>query len=146
MADDSTSAGGSVSKNPEKRRKKPRIVNSDHNIRRRQPQKPILSDSVIYVSTKSSVKGLLRKIDELILKGESEIVIFCLGAAIQRGILLALQVAENHSFSISTNTSTSMLIDDLEPTTDEADYEIQKRLNSAVRIILTKVDPLQQKS
>lgn len=142
MADNFASAGASASKNPEKKRKKPRIVSGEHNIRKRQPQKPILSESVIYVSTKSSVKGLLRKVDELILKGESEIAIYCLGAAIQRGILLALQIAENHSFVINTNTLTSVLIDDLEPTTDEADFEIQKRQNSAVRLILTKIDPL----
>lgn len=82
----------------------------------------------------------------------SEIIIYCLGAAIQRGILLALQLCEEHvAFDSETTTFSTELIgkfssletililtvfflDDLEPAADDADYEIQKRFNSALRI------------
>lgn len=41
----------------------------------------------------------------------SEIIIYCLGAAIQRGILLALQLCEEHvAFEIETTTFSTELI------------------------------------
>lgn len=68
-----------------------------------------------------------------------------MGAAIQRGILLALQLCETHpTFQIHSNTFTTELLDDLEPATDEADYEIQKRNNSALKIKVFRTDPLQK--
>lgn len=40
----------------------------------------------------------------------SEIIIYCLGAAIQRGILLALQLCEEHvAFEIETTTFSTEL-------------------------------------
>lgn len=67
-----------------------------------------------------------------------------MGAAIQRGILLSLQFCEKHvAFKIDANTFTTELLDDLEPATDDADYEIQRRNNSALRIRLFR-DPLPQ--
>lgn len=66
---------------------------------------------------------------------EDEIVLYCMGAAIQRGVLLALQFCEKHcTFQIDAKTFTTELLDDLEPATDDADYEIQRRNNSALRI------------
>lgn len=38
-----------------------------------------------------------------------------------------------------------MVLDDLEPATDEVDYEIQKRHNSALKIRVFRADPLEQK-
>ncbi|XP_031353755.1 ribonuclease P protein subunit p20 [Photinus pyralis] len=122
-----------------KKRSYKRHDSRQHNLQKRPPQKLDRRDSVIYVSSKSNIKALLDKCDKLIKKDEKEIVIYCMGAAIQRGILLALQVCEqNVAFKIATNTSTVELVDDLEPTVDEADYEILKRSNSALQIKLCR--------
>ncbi|KAK5641134.1 hypothetical protein RI129_009681 [Pyrocoelia pectoralis] len=111
--------------------KNKRYDTRQHNLQKRAPQKLDQRDSVIYVSTKSNIKGLLEKCDKLIKKDEKEIIVYCMGAAIQRGILLALQVCEQHaSFKISTNTSTVEL----------ADYDILKRSNSALQIKLFRED------
>ena len=121
--------------------KNKRYDTKHHNLQKRAPPKPDRSDSVIYVSSKSNIKGLLEKCDKLIKKDEKEITIYCMGSAIQRGILLALLVCEQHvGFKISANTSTVELVDDLEPTTDEADYDILKRNNSALQIKLFQED------
>ncbi|CAG9773761.1 unnamed protein product [Ceutorhynchus assimilis] len=119
----------------------------NHVLRKRQPQKPEQGKNVIYVSTRTSIKGLLERCTKLINNNENEIIIYCLGAAIQRGILLALQVCERHvSYQHETKTYTTTLIDDLEPTVDDADYELQKRFNSGLRIRVFRSDLLEQPS
>lgn len=121
--------------------KNKRFDTTHHNLQKRASQKNDIRESVLYVSSKSNIKGLLEKCDKLVKKDEKEIIINCMGAAIQRGILLALQVCERHvAYQLSTNTSTVELIDDLEPTIDEADYEILRRNNSALQIKVFRAD------
>ncbi|XP_066250405.1 ribonuclease P protein subunit p20-like isoform X1 [Euwallacea similis] len=117
--------------------------NPNHVFRKRQPPKPETGDNVIYVSTKTSLKVLLKRCSKLINDNENEIIIYCLGAAIQRGILLALQLCERHvSYQHDTKTFSTTLIDDLEPAVDDADYEMQRRFNSALRIRVFPTNPL----
>nr|CAH7761254.1 unnamed protein product [Callosobruchus chinensis] len=124
--------------NPSKHNRKP---SKDHVLRKRQPNKPERGDNVLYISTKTNIKAHMEKCNKLI-SNENEIIIYCLGAAIQRGILLALQICEQHvSYKIDTNTFSTELTDDLEPATDNADYQIQKRFNSALRIRLFCSNP-----
>ncbi|GJQ72168.1 form3 [Trypoxylus dichotomus] len=105
------------------------FLKKDHSLKKRQPHKPETGTNVIYVSTKSDIKGLKQKCDTLLRQNEEEIVIYCLGAAIQRGIILALQLCDKYPpYKITTNTLTTELIDDLEPAADDADYEIQKSM------------------
>ncbi|RZC35496.1 ribonuclease P protein subunit p20-like, partial [Asbolus verrucosus] len=130
-------------KNPKKTIKQNRQPSKDHILRKRRPQKPERGDTVIYVSTKTPTKALLERCAKLINKGENELTIYCLGAAIQRGILLALKICEQHvTFSIHTNTFSTELLDDLEPATDDADYSIQRRCNSALKIRVFRTNPL----
>ncbi|ENN75972.1 hypothetical protein YQE_07506, partial [Dendroctonus ponderosae] len=122
-----------------------RPLNPNLVFRKRQPQKPETASNVIYVSTKTSSKALLEACSKLIINNEQEIIIYCLGAAIQRGILLALQLCEKHiSYQYHTKTFSTTLIDDLEPVVDDADYEMQKRFNSALRIRVFRTDLLKQ--
>ncbi|KAJ8963805.1 hypothetical protein NQ317_008853 [Molorchus minor] len=119
-------------KNKNKQNRNP---TKDHLFRKRQPQKPERGANVLYISTKTNIKAQLERCNKLINDNENEIIIYCLGAAVQRGTLLALQICEQQiAFNIHTNTLSTELIDDLEPAVDEADYEIQKRFNSALRI------------
>lgn len=116
-----------TSSNKPQRRNKQQSKN--HHLRKRRPQKPDTSKTAIYVNTKTSTKvfinlyyynviiikhllqSLLERCDKLIKSGEDQITIHCLGAAIQRGILVALKVVEQHvTFNIHTNTFTTKLI------------------------------------
>ncbi|XP_050299914.1 ribonuclease P protein subunit p20-like isoform X1 [Anthonomus grandis grandis] len=124
-------------------KKQDRPKRPNHVFRKRQPPKPETGPNVIYVSTKTSLKALLERCTKLVNNNEKEIIVYCLGAAIQKGILLALQVAEKFvAYQFETNTFSTTLIDDLEPTIDEEDYELQKRFNSALRIRIFRTDPL----
>lgn len=74
-------------------------------------------------------------------------MIYCLGAAIQRGMVLALQLEEeNAGYKIDANTLTTELIDDLEPAVDDEDYEIQRRFNSGLRIRLIRSNTIPEQS
>ncbi|KAF5288338.1 hypothetical protein FQR65_LT12072 [Abscondita terminalis] len=91
--------------------KNKRVDTTYHNLKKRASCKTDINESILYVSSKSNIKGLLEKCDKLIKGDEKEIVINCMGAAIQRGIVLALQICEKHiAFQISSNTSTVELI------------------------------------
>lgn len=116
--------------------KRQNIQTSQHTFHKRQPRKFEQGENILYVSTKTNTKAHLEHFNKIIRnKDVNEVIIYCLGAAIQRGILLALQICEEHvAFNIETTTFSTELIDDLEPAADDADYEIQKRFNSALRI------------
>lgn len=132
---------------PQGPKKQNRNPSQNHVFRKRQPQKPETGDNVIYVSTKTSIKVLLERCTKLINNNQNEIIIYCLGAAIQRGILLALQLCERHiAYQYHTKTFSTALIDDLEPAADDVDYEIQRRFNSALRIRIFRPDPLETRS
>jgi hypothetical protein len=84
---------------------------TDQIFTKRRPRKPERSNSAVYVSSKTTSKALLDRCNQLINKGEKEITIYCLGAVIQKGILLALKVCEQHvAFKIHTNTFTTELL------------------------------------
>ncbi|CAH1180156.1 unnamed protein product [Phaedon cochleariae] len=134
---------GSVNNTGQNRKKNYKRTSEEHLRQPRQPKKVERGDNIIYVSSKTNIKANLERCQKLINNKEDEIIIHCLGAAIQRGILLALQICENNiTFKIHTNTLTTELIDDLEPVIDDADYEIQKRYNSALRIRVFNTNPL----
>lgn len=61
--------------------------------------------------------------------------------------MLALQLCDKFvSFQHETKTFSTTLIDDLEPAIDDADYEVQKRFNSALRIRVFRSDLMDQPS
>ena len=74
---------------------------------------------------------------QLLDKGEPEIYLHSLGAAIPRALNLALQIQKNNfdSVSLDTATSTVELTDDFEPIqADSGPHFQQSRYNSAVHI------------
>lgn len=83
-----------------------------HILYKRQPRKFEQGENVLYVNTKTNTKAHLSICNKLIKeRNEHEIIIYCLGAAIQRGILLALQICEQHvSFVIETATFSTELL------------------------------------
>ncbi|XP_012257698.1 ribonuclease P protein subunit p20 [Athalia rosae] len=109
---------------------------SEHVIRKRLPPRLPKSNKDIYVTNKTSFKAQLSKCEKLLDSGESELVIHGLGAAVNRACNLALQLKENHygTVDLDINTSTVDIIDDFEPLTDDVDYEVNRRQNSAIHI------------
>ncbi|KAJ8915110.1 hypothetical protein NQ315_000362 [Exocentrus adspersus] len=98
----------------ENTKKAKRNPGTSHNFRKRPPQKPERGENVIYISTKTNIKAQLERCRKLINNNQNEIIIYCLGAAIQRGILLALQLSERYvAYDIHTNTLSTELIGEL---------------------------------
>ncbi|XP_044760015.1 ribonuclease P protein subunit p20-like isoform X1 [Coccinella septempunctata] len=120
--------------------------NSTH-IRRKKPARKLSkAENVIYVNSKSHVKAFFSKCEKLISKDFEEIVLYCMGASISKGICLALELCEKYPvYQINANTFTSEVTDDLEPTVDDADYEVNKRSKSALRIKISKTNLLKTK-
>uniref|UniRef100_A0A8D8VBJ9 Ribonuclease P protein subunit p20 n=1 Tax=Cacopsylla melanoneura TaxID=428564 RepID=A0A8D8VBJ9_9HEMI len=89
----------------------------------------------VYVNTQSSLKSQIEKCEKL-LKQEDEIIVHGLGSAVPIAINLALQLNTLHSntLTLDVNTSTVKLVDDIEPTSEDGDYQTQVRNNSSVHI------------
>ncbi|XP_015601320.1 ribonuclease P protein subunit p20 isoform X1 [Cephus cinctus] len=112
------------------------LTDSKHILRKRLPVCQPKRNKDIYVTNKTSFKAQLNKCEKLLDAGEPEVIIHGLGAAINRACNLALQLKENHhgTVDLDINTSTVDIIDDFEPLTDDADYEVNNRQNSAIHI------------
>lgn len=82
------------------------------------PRRPI----DVYVTNKTAFKAQLERCQGLIDKGEPEIYLHSLGAAIPRALNLALQLQKDNSATVTldTVTSTVELTDDFEPLTEAA--------------------------
>ncbi|XP_067006567.1 ribonuclease P protein subunit p20 isoform X1 [Anabrus simplex] len=108
----------------------------EHVMRKRAPHKLPRRHNDVYVTRKSSYQSQLSRCEKLLDSGEPEIFIHGLGAAVSSGILLALELKNKYfeTIEVSVKTSTVDLVDDLEPVTDQADYETQTRQNSSVHI------------
>ncbi|CAH2096025.1 unnamed protein product [Euphydryas editha] len=113
-----------------------RFPNKKHVIKKRLPVRPIEGDNVIYVTKKTNFKAQLDKCCDLLTKGENEIILHGLGAAIQRCCNLALQleILFSGTCQIEVNTGTVDVIDDLEPLTDDVDFGAQVRHTSSIHI------------
>ncbi|XP_066597253.1 ribonuclease P protein subunit p20 [Prorops nasuta] len=98
----------------------------------------------IYITNKSNFKPQLQKCEKLLEIGAQEVVIHALGAAINSACRLALQLQETHSgtLELDIRTSTVDLIDDFEPLSDEAEYKVNQRQNSAIHIRVYRKVPI----
>ena len=105
------------------------------------PRRPI----DIYITNKTAFKAQIERCQSLLDKGEPEIYLHSLGAAIPRALNLALQIQKNNcnTFGLDTATSTVELTDDFEaihPNSESSGqqhhhhHQQQSRYNSAVHI------------
>ncbi|CAG2058974.1 unnamed protein product [Timema podura] len=110
----------------------------DHVIKKRLPPRLPRRINDIYVTNKTNHQSQVSRCEKLLDSGESELVIHGLGAAVAKAVNLALQLQDKYQgiVGLSVNTSTVDIVDDLEPTTDQADYDTQTRHNSSVHIRL----------
>ncbi|XP_061716351.1 ribonuclease P protein subunit p20-like isoform X3 [Cydia pomonella] len=85
---------------------------------------------------KKRLPAQLDKCCDLLTKGEKEIILHGLGAAIQRCCNLALQleILFSGTCQIEVNTGTVDVVDDLEPLTDDLDFGAQVRHSSSIHI------------
>ncbi|XP_026327474.1 ribonuclease P protein subunit p20-like isoform X1 [Hyposmocoma kahamanoa] len=131
MADESTSK-----KRQDPKKKPKRFPNKNYAVKKRLPIRPVDGENVIFITKKTSFKAQLDKCCDLLTKGEKEIILHGLGAAIQRCCNLALQLETLFAGTcqIEVNTGTVDVIDDLEPLTDDLDYGAQIRHSSSIHI------------
>lgn len=119
-----------------------RNVKNQHVMKKRAPQKHNNQENAVYVTQNTNIKAYITKCEKLFDQNYNEIIIHCMGAAIQQGVNLALQLCEKNShYQVAVNTSTIHLIDDFEPLTSQGDYETQRRANSALLIKVIKNVP-----
>ncbi|XP_065066148.1 ribonuclease P protein subunit p20-like [Rhopilema esculentum] len=108
---------------------------------KRAPPRPVKSKNTILVHRKSDFKTQLERCQRLLDKGEDELQIHGLGAAINRSINMALQLQlrAKGTLKLITTTSTVDLVDDFEPVHEEIDPYAKSRSCSAIHIILRKI-------
>ncbi|XP_026273920.1 ribonuclease P protein subunit p20 [Frankliniella occidentalis] len=113
-----------------------KVTDKDHVVRKRQPPRLPKRPNDIYVTNRSNFQSELDKCLKLLESGEKEVFVHGLGAAVNRAVNLALQLESKFlgTVQLTVNTSTTTLIDDLEPLHDQATYETQTRQNSVVHI------------
>ncbi|XP_045498442.1 ribonuclease P protein subunit p20-like isoform X1 [Colias croceus] len=113
-----------------------RRPNKNYVLKKRLPLRPKDGDNVIFVTKKTNFKAQLDKCCDLLTKGENDIILHGLGAAIQRCCNLALQLESLFAGTcqIEVNTGTVDLVDDLEPLTDDLDFGAQVRHSSSIHI------------
>ncbi|KAK0176718.1 hypothetical protein PV328_000829 [Microctonus aethiopoides] len=123
-------------------------LTSQHHVKQRRiPLYNSKTKKNIYVTHKGSFKAQLNRCEKCLNSDESEITIHGLGAAANRAQKLALQLQKNHNGMLDLDITTSIveLIDDIEPSDDEKDCEINNRQKSATHIKVTrkvKIGPL----
>jgi ribonuclease P/MRP protein subunit RPP20 len=82
-----------------------------NNFRKRQPPKTFTRKNDFYVTKKTDIRATLKKCEEILNSPEyDQIYLHCIGAAINRGINLALKLAEDYNFKFEANTSTINLV------------------------------------
>ncbi|KAI5633659.1 rpp20 subunit of nuclear RNase MRP and P domain-containing protein [Phthorimaea operculella] len=135
MADENTSEKKQDLRQEPKKKQK-RYPNKNYAVKKRLPVRPVDGDNVIFITKKTNFKAQLDKCCDLLTKGEKEIILHGLGAAIQRCCNLALQLETLFSgtVQIEANTGTVDVVDDLEPLTDELEFGSQVRHSSSIHI------------
>ncbi|XP_026761695.1 ribonuclease P protein subunit p20-like isoform X1 [Galleria mellonella] len=123
-------------KREEFKKKHKRIPNKNYAVKKRLPLRPVDGENVIFITKKTNFKAQLEKCCDLLTKGEKEIILHGLGAAIQRCCNLALQleILFSGTCQLEVNTGTVDLVDDLEPLIDDLDFGTQVRHTSSVHI------------
>ncbi|KAL7290996.1 hypothetical protein TKK_0015138 [Trichogramma kaykai] len=123
----------------ERRVKKQTSVN--HIVKKRTPRQLAKTKNDIYVDNKTNFKAFLKFCEKIFNSGSREVIIHGLGKSIPRACELALRLQSIHhnTLQIDTKTSTVKLVDDWEPTNDDADFEVNERTNSAIRIRLYRL-------
>ncbi|XP_063624199.1 ribonuclease P protein subunit p20-like isoform X1 [Cydia splendana] len=129
-------ADGNVVNKEETKKKFKRNSNKNYAIKKRLPVRPIDGDNIVFITKKTNFKAQLDKCYDLLTKGEKEIILHGLGAAIQRCCNLALQleILFSGTCQIEVNTGTVDVVDDLEPLTDDLDFGAQVRHSSSIHI------------
>ena len=105
MAENTSSNQHSTSNNP---KDKIWYDPEEYAIRKRLPPTLPRRPTDIYITNKTAFKAQIERCQSLLDKGESEIYLHSLGAAIPRALNLALQIQKNNcdTFGLDTATST----------------------------------------
>ena len=83
---------------------------NNSNFKKRAPPKNFTRKNDVYVTNKTDFRATYKKIILILNSEQSECFLHCIGNAINRGINLALKLAEEHNFEFEANTSTINLV------------------------------------
>ncbi|KAL5277621.1 hypothetical protein ACFFRR_002696 [Megaselia abdita] len=108
--------------------------------KKRPATKTYQRENDVYITSKTHFKAQLKQCENLLNSGIKDIYLHCLGNSITRGINLALTLVSNSGGALfyEANTSTIELIDEFHPLSDDGDLSIQKRMNSALHIKISR--------
>jgi len=111
------------------------IDNEECVLLKRLPRKLPKRDCDVYVTRKTDFRQQLKRCQKILDNGNL-VCIHGLGVAIDRAINLALQLQASGMgmVELSTHTNTVELVDEIEPLTDDKDYDAISRNNSAIHI------------
>ncbi|SAM02991.1 hypothetical protein [Absidia glauca] len=108
-------------------------------IHKRVPQRPAAALTDIYVSQKSKIPVIVKRIRQLMMSERHESVsVHGMGAMVLRAITIAqrTQAALENQVTLSMTTHTVTLVDDIIPHDMDEDIQSQQRQCSAIRIDL----------
>lgn len=80
------------------------------NFKKRAPPKIFTRKNDVYVTNKTDFRATLKKCENILNSEEGEVFLHCIGNAINRGINLALKLAEEYDYKFVANTSTINLV------------------------------------
>ncbi|EDQ91636.1 uncharacterized protein MONBRDRAFT_31087 [Monosiga brevicollis MX1] len=130
--DGSKATSRSPAKKGDKRRDGP------PNRGKRPPPRPVARPEDIYIGRNSPFAAQLQRARQLLMSGESRVVLHGLNAAINRCINLALQLHREFGGEMTVATDTVALVDDLPPDDPFALPKTAQRPVSAVHITLVR--------
>lgn len=87
--------------------------NNKQHFKKRAPPKNLTKKNDVYVTNKTDFRATYKKCENLLNSEEGECFLHCIGNAINRGINLALRLADEHSYKFEVNTSTIKLIGEM---------------------------------
>lgn len=80
------------------------------NFKKRAPPRNFTRKNDVYVTNKTDFRATLKKCENILNTEQGECFLHCIGNAINRGINLALKLAEDYDFKFEANTSTINLV------------------------------------
>jgi hypothetical protein len=95
---------------------------------------------VVWVSRRTRQAHLIKRLSTALLGKNEPLIINALGAAILPAVNLALELNRrwNNGLVLEYATGTVKLNDELQPLADGVDVRMEKRLNSSIRITVTR--------
>eukprot|EP00127_Corallochytrium_limacisporum_P005478 Clim_evm26s206 gene=Clim_evmTU26s206 len=121
-------------------------IDAYYEVHKRVPERLPRKETDIYVARNTDFNSALKRAKKVLDNGGSFVDIHGLGATINKALNLALQLDKQYKgvFKLSCRTSTVVVVDDLEPTTENLRHKTRTRNVSALHVHLYREEKQQQ--